>query len=244
MKKRAGRPKLDPAYRLRTRAWFNAVSQASGMNDCEMEVYFGNSKYTALNRPGLWGKYKKGTICPKSNPDINGRPSIVERAEEAFPGTAQWLKMPFWDVLSRRRMEMSEIKQIYFKLPGEIFEKIVVDELDEEFYDATFWRLPTDWMALFSELSEIGTLDAATAILALIKECETAQRQEEHKIGLTFWGKIALKLHQYPPLAPLVIDINSIIGKYYIATYYPTSYGEYEELDTSTIAEALKGNSF
>ncbi len=141
-------------------------------------------------------------------------------------------------------MEMSEIKQIYFKLPGGIFEKIVVDDLDEEFYDAAFWRMPTDWNTLFSELYEIGNLDAATAILALIKECETAQKQEEHKIGIAFCGKIALKLHQYPPLAPLVLDINSIIGKYYTTMYYPTRNGEYEELDTFLIAEALKGKSF
>ncbi len=243
MKKRSGRPAKDPVYRLRTRAWFNAVSQASGMDDSELEVLFGDSKYTPIHRPGLWGKYKKGTICPKSKPDIHGRPSIVERVEAKFPGTAQWLEMPFWDVLSRKRMEMSEIKQIYFWLSEEVFDKIVADKTDGDFYEAAFWRIPKDWITLYSELSEIGNLDAATAILALIKECETTQRQAEHKIGLAYWGKIALKLYEYPPLAPLILDINTIIGKYYCAILYPTEDGDFEELDADILTDALEGRS-
>lgn len=213
------------------------------MNDRELEVLFGDSKYTSAYRPGLWGKYKKGTMCPRSKPDMHGRPSIVQRVEAKFPGTAKWLESSFWDALSRKPMGMSEIKTIYWSLSEEVCEKIIADEVDPDLYEATFWRIPKDWGALYSELYEIGDLDAATAILALIKECETTQRQEAHKEGLGYWGKIALKLHRYPPLAPLIPDINRVIGNHYSAMLYPSEDGCYEELEAGALSRALEGRS-
>jgi len=241
LKKRAGRPSVDLAYRLRTRAWFNAVSQTSGMNDRELELLFGDFKYTPAFRPGLWGKYKKGTMCPRFKPSTNGRLSIVQRVEEKFPGTSDWLWLPFWDVLSRKPMGMTEIKAIYFSLSEEVCEKIIADETDEDLYETTFWRIPKNWKELFSELYEIGDLDAATAILALIKECEITQRPEEHKMALAYWGKIALKLYRYPPLAPIIPDINSVVGKHYAAMLYPDESGCYEELGVDDVMRSLEG---
>ncbi len=249
MKKRVGRPGIDQAYRIRTKAWFNAVSQASGgMTAGQLEILFGtsrkNQKYTPGARPGLWNKYETGYICPKFRPDIQGRPSIVERVEETFPGTAKWMTMPFWDVLSRKPMEMSEIKQIYLSLSDEICEMIVAGEPDPPRRQTAFWRRPTDWRELYDELYEIGDLDAATAILTLIKEYETSQSYHEHMYGLAYWGKIAMLLHQYPPLLPLIPDINKIIGDYYSTVIYPTEDGEYEEIPLDVREYALSGRSF
>lgn len=249
MKKRVGRPGIDPAFRIRTKAWFNAVSQASGgMTAGQLEILFGtsrkNQKYAPGARPGLWGKYETGYICPKFKPDIHGRPSIVERVEEKFPGTAKWMTMPFWNVLSRKPMEMSEIKQIYLSLPDEICEMIVAGETDPPRRLAAFWRRPTDWRKLYDEVYEIGNLDAATAILALIKEYETSQRYYEHMYGAAYWGKIALFLHQYPPLSPLIPDINKIIGDYYSDVFYPIECGDYSGIDSDILSHALAGKSF
>lgn len=136
---------------------------------------------------------------------------------------------------------MAELKTIYFSLSEEVCEKIIADETELDLYEPTFWRIPKDWKHLFSELNDIGDLDAATAILALIKECEITQRPNEHKMGLAYWGKIALKLHQYLPLAPIIPDINTIVGKYYADMLYPDENGCYEELAVGDFNRALAG---
>jgi len=249
MKKRVGRPGIDPAYRIRTKAWFNAVSQASGgMNAGQLEIMFGtsrdNQKYKPGARPGLWGKYATGYISPKFKPDIQGRPSIVERVEEVFPGTSKWMTLPFWDVLSQKSMTMQEIKEIYLSLPDEICSMIVADDYEQSKGTALYWRIPTDWMDLYDELFEIGTLEAATAILTLIKEYETTQRYDQHMYGAAYWGKIARFLNHYPPLSPLIPEINQIVGKYFSAVRYPTKDGGYEFIGKDILEYALAGRSF
>lgn len=249
MKKRVGRPGIDPAFRIRTKAWFNAVTQASGgMTAGQLEILFGPSrnsrKYAPGARPGLWGKYETGYICPKFKPDINGRPSIVERVDEKFPGTAKWMMMPFWNVLSRRPMEMSEIRQIYLSLPDEISEMIVAGDTDPPRRVATFWRKPTDSRKLYDYLYEIGNLDAATAILALIKEYEITQSGYAHMYGAAYWGKIALFLHQYPPLSPLIPDMHKIMEDYYSEMLYPTEDEYFTGFTADVLSHALAGKSF
>jgi hypothetical protein len=101
-----------------------------------------------------------------------------------------------------------------------------------------------DCPTLYNELFERGDLDAATAMLTLIKEYETSQRYTEHLLGVAYWGKIALFLQQYPPLSPLIPAINKIIGDYYSAVLYPTEDGDYSLIDRDILSHALAGKSF
>ena len=152
--------------------------------------------------------------------------------------------MPFWEALSRKPMEMAEIKQIYLSLSDKVREMIVAKETNPPRRLTAFWRIPTDWDTLYSRLYEIGDLDAATAVLTLIKEYEATQNYDAHESGLTYWGKIARKLQQYPPLAPLIPEINNIIGNYYSIVLYPSQAGGYEQITEEFLSHALAGRTF
>jgi len=225
LKKEAGRPAIDDAYRLRAMAWFNAVSLASGMNDSELEVFFGDAsnrtRYKPGERPGLWRKYKTGKICPKFKPDVHGRPSIVERVEARFPGTAQWMGMPFWDVLSYKVMSMPELRKIYLSLQPNVRDLILMEPVMN---GRMFWRRPTDPEQLYDSLLSIGNLDATTAVLALIKEAEITQNQTQHQLGLACWINCINRL-QHPTLIPLMQRINNIIEDRFTRISYVTSDG-------------------
>lgn len=242
MKKEAGRHAIDTAYRVRAMAWFNAVSLASGKNDSELEVLFGDSnnrqRYTPGARPGLWRKYKMGSTCPKLKPDINGRPSIVERVDARFPGTAKWMTMPFWDVLSYTPLEMSELKKIYLSLSPPVRDLIVM-ELPTR--NMMFWRRPIEDETLCQQLLDIGDLDAATAILALIKEAESAQTQYMHLYWLKCWISYSKKLQQHPVLAPLLNNIHMIIEDRFTRISYAGSDGNYFRLTKESMRKVLRG---
>lgn len=197
--KKVGRPPSDPVHRIKGITWFVAVSQASGMTAAELEVLFGKSKrnlqYSAGCRPGLWNKYRDGLACPKSKRDKNGNPSIVERVENRFPGTAKWIFMPFWDVMSSAPMEMADIKNIYQSLPLELRILLVMEPANSQ---KTFWRRPIDENKLFQHLLKIHDLNAGIAILAIIKEAEITQNQRLHRKGIECWNEYSIFLNQHP----------------------------------------------
>lgn len=187
------------------------MSLKSGMDATELEMLFSKTKgkYTPGKRPGLWGKYRDGEVCPKFKPDKNGCLSIVERVEERFPGTAQWMTMPFWDALNSAPMEMSDLKRLYQSLSQHIRLLIVAEPSDKR---KTFWRKPVEPKTLFSQLSKLNDLDAATAILALIKEAETKQDQQMHRLGIACWEKYLEKLQHHPVLSPIIEDIDDLVA--------------------------------
>lgn len=237
-----GRPANDDyAYRVRTMAWFNAVSQASGgMNARDLEILFGmptkKEKYTPGARPGIWKKYETGFICPKYKPDANGRPSIVERVEARFPGTARWITLPFWDVLSYRRFSMDELRGIYLKLAPQVRSLVVMDTGERA---SVFWRRPVDAAQLYADLLAIGDLDASTAILGLIKEAEITQNQGQHQMGLLYWSLWSSRL-QHPVLARVHKHINWVIEDRYTHITYAEE-GNYYCLTKQLVRSALAG---
>lgn len=237
MKKDAGRPAIDTAYRIRAMAWFNAVSLASGMNDGELEVLFGG--YAPGARPGLWRKYKTGRICPKFKPDIHGHPSIVERVEPRFPGTAKWMTMPFWEVLSYKPMDMAELRRIYLSLSPTVRDLIVTEP---KLNGRMFWRRMTETESLYQDLADIGDLDAATAILALIKEAEVTQNQTQHQWGLIFWSRCSSKL-TCPVVSPLLHPINAVIEDRFTRITYLTSEGKYSALSKEKVSGILASST-
>lgn len=214
MKNKVGRPALDSAYRIRAQAWFNAVSLVTGKSHRELEELFANrnvrGKLISLGaNPGLWRKYKLGLSCPKTKPGKGREKSIVERVEERFPGTAKWMSMPFWEVLSDAPMEMAELKRVYLSLSPQVRDLIVIEH---PLGVRAFWRKQTDIKTLCQQLLTIGGLDAATAILALMKEAEATQNPYMHLYILECWATNCSEiLQKYPELFHLLEKINEII---------------------------------
>lgn len=241
MKREVGRPSIDPAYRLATRAWFNAVSLASGgMTAAELEELFRSKQsgepHASEVNSGIWGKYRDGKICPKQIPDYKGRASLVERVEKRFQGTRIWLNMPFWQVLGYSPLSMDMLKEIYSFLPKYIKDLLVAEKPP---HNRMFWRRLGDMEQVYGELVRAGTLDSFTGVLALIKECETTQNQEMHKCGLYHWAFCANKLRTDPVLSTLVDEMNLIIEDRYARISYVSEYGGYYKLPKGVIRSTL-----
>jgi hypothetical protein len=239
----AGRPKSERAFRVRTKAWFFAVSQASGMNAEELEIYFAPHEkqelYRMGSRPRLWEKYRDMHVNPKSKDHGNGDASIVQRVEAVFPGTDYWITLPFWRVLSSHPMEMRELKNtVYWELADPI-RKLVVMEGPRE--TRTFWRSPIEHRILYKNLAAIGDIDAATAVLDLIKEAETTQNQQQHQDGLRCWSKFTRKLNAHPILSLVLDDINNIIVDKFTRISYVGIDGKYYSPTKENVIAALHG---
>lgn len=245
MKNKVGRPTLNPAYRIRAQAWFNAVSIATGKTSSELEILFANRnvkrKIISLGaNPGLWRKYKLGLSCPKTKPS-KGRKSIVDRVEESFPGTSKWMSLPFWDVLTDTPIEMGELKNIYLSLSQQVLDLIIIHKTKST---TTFWRKQTDIPKLCQQLINFGNLDAATAILALIKEAEATQNQYMHLYLFECWAKNSTAmLKAYPELFPLLNKINDIIQNKFSSFSYFGDDGKLFKLNEDMMQRIMTGES-
>lgn len=219
MKGKGGRPPLDEADRIRAQAWFNAVSLTSGKSDRELEEVFGQriargpnqGKLSIGANPGLWRKYKLGLSCPKTKPAKGGRKSIVERVEERFPGTAKWMSMPLWDTIRPKPLEMSDLKELYLSLSPPV-RALIVDAQPQP--SEKFWRRQVDIETLCQQLLEVGGLDSATAVLALVREAETAQNRGMYLYLLARWAEFCqATLQRQPEFVPLIGKINALIER-------------------------------
>lgn len=218
MKKRAGRPRLDAAYRCRTRAWFTAVSQASGgITAGQLELLFGNVedslRYSLGSRPGLWGKYEKGTVSPRIKSIEKGTQSLVERVEEKFPGTAIWMTMPFWDLLSGRPMSMDDLRDIYWKLSFDVRDLIVTEPSDVY---PQFWHTQASTEELCKQLLHIGSIDAISAILALVREGIIKQSLSDFECALESWDECLELISKDPVLKMQSRTIYALVHKQFV----------------------------
>ncbi len=144
--------------------------------------------------------------------------------------------MRFWDVLSAKQMDMLEIKEVYLSLPEEIYSLILVYPLEEP-NKSLFWRRPLPNEDILRLLADMGDLNAATALLALIKEAEATQSPDLHLKSLMYWGIFSSELQQHSVLAPLMAEITALVEKKYLGLYYPFSSGGYRQTNSATMRE-------
>lgn len=181
-----GRPRKSEITRFKVMAWFNAVAEASGKTAAELEREFAPAEHVRwVNgmeiRPRLWEKYRRGEVEPRSGCNLKGALNLVERVEQRYPGTAMWLSSPLWRLADKAPMEMSDIRSIYEGLPY-LLRSIFIAAPHEA--SEVFWRRPVDPQHACEILLRQGGLDALIVALALVKESEITQYQDQHLIGV------------------------------------------------------------
>lgn len=229
LKKRIGRPQTDPSLRLATKAWFNFVSylleKSAGQLECLFASAANDKKYRMGNRPKLWERYRSGTICPRISGTAK-KPSIVERVDDAVPDASRWLTSSFWRLLGNQPMDMEEIRVIFQSLMPEIRDLFVIEGYER---NGVFWRKPNDLKSLVRLLLS-GTfprtfehwakLDAATAVLALLREAEIKQDQLQHIEVWNIWLEFPNFLREIPALQNIADEIHSILSKRMLSVRY------------------------
>jgi hypothetical protein len=102
-------PITNPAIkRIRIKAWFRAVTEASGLSSRQLEAQFSPSS-RASQRSCIWDKYRRGETAP--------RQILVELVEERYAGTQQWLYSPLWRLADHAIADMEVIRDVYENLP-------------------------------------------------------------------------------------------------------------------------------
>lgn len=195
----------DPTIRsMRIRSWVRAVQLASGLTLAQLEDAFSERKpgQKPSNHSCIWGKYERGEVAPRSGCNPKGALNLVERVEQRYTGTAMWLSSPLWRLADKAPMEMSEIREIYEGLPYLLRSIFIVVPYEEE---EVFWRRPVDVDHVCEILLRIGDLDALIVALALVKESEITQYQDQHEIGVDAVQQCLAKLQHNQILGGMLL---------------------------------------
>lgn len=172
----AGRPKRPPGQHFldvqRTTTWLEAVLQASGLSVADLDVMFWirPKGATTRSRPHLFEKYLAAAASP-SDLVHGGRPGVVQRVEECFPGTARYFRSPAWDLASRSGWAQADLRGQFEALPPAWRSRFVLPEPI-----GAFWRQePMEPTALRGLLSGPLGLDELVVVVLHIREAELHQ---------------------------------------------------------------------
>ncbi|UCV21486.1 hypothetical protein [Ferribacterium limneticum] len=174
--------KEDPEIRkMRVQAWFRAVSLESGLTPRELERKFSESETEKkVKRSCVWNKYRRGEVVPRSGLRPDGGVNLVDRVEAVYPGTAKWLTLPLWRLLDKAPMEMSEIRRCYESLPRPMRAMFILPNVTES---SVFWRPRELNCKKDGELLlRFEDLDGFTALIAVLRETESAQLKRQNEI--------------------------------------------------------------
>lgn len=186
--------KEDPEIRkMRVQAWFRAVSLASGLTTHELEKKFSESDDNRkVKRSCAWNKYRRGTVVPRGGPRPDGGLNLVDRVEAEYSGTAKWLTLPLWRLLDKAPMEMSEIRLCYESLPRPIRAMFIRPDATKS---SVFWRPRELNCKKDGELLlRFEDLDGVTALIAMLRETESAQLQRQNEICMQIAHEYARRL--------------------------------------------------
>lgn len=203
----------DPEIRsMRIRTWFESVAAKSDKTAAALEREFSEGESGSNGRPRscIWQKYKKGLVEPQSTHGVGRKPGLVERVEQRYSGTAQWLTSPLWRLADKAPMEMNETKAIYEGLPSPIRSIFIASETEAR---GLFWRRPIDVDHACNILLRFRSIDGFQAVLAIVKEAETMQDQYQHDIGVGA-AKKYMDTTTIQPSQPLVDIIRTDLSKY------------------------------
>lgn len=191
--KKSGRPRKGEASAYRIMTWFNAVSLASGLTACQLDMKYAEKHQVkrlrdGVQRPCIWDKYRRGTVGPSIKPRKGKSESIVQRVEREYPETARWLSLPLWRLLETEQITMPDLHQIFSGLDGTVRDLLLYPTPHK---DGLFWQKSWhDIERLVESLFKLNSLDATTAMVGLIREAEICQDQFLHQEA--YWALISM----------------------------------------------------
>jgi hypothetical protein len=172
-----------------------------------------------VQRPGIWDKYRRGIVGPSIKPIRDQTQSIVQRVEAEYPGTARWLKLPLWNLLEADQVPMDDLYWIFNDLDEAVQELLVYEPHRQ--HDGVFWQKSLrNTEHLVASLFFLNSLDAATALLGLIKEAEICQDQFLHQE--CYWALITLfeTMQCEPPLKKILPELRLHLIKIFTSIQY------------------------
>lgn len=221
--KKSGRPRKGEASAYRIMTWFNAVSLTSGLTACQLDMKYAEKHQVkrlrdGVQRPCIWDKYRRGTVGPSIKPRKGKSESIVQRVELEYPGTARWLSLPLWRLLETEQITMQDLHQIFSGLDGNVRDLLLYPTSHK---DGLFWQKSLrDTERFIETLFKLNSLDAATAIVGLIREAEICQDQLLHEEA--YWALISIleSLDCEPALRGVLPDLRLYLIEKFTSVSY------------------------
>lgn len=203
--------------RLRVKTWVDQVLATSNLFISELQQQFSDLN-EGNNHSCIWYKYSKGTTVPRIGENPKGKLYLANRVDKAYPGTMEWLTSPVWRLADDAPMTMSEIRTIFENMPY-LFNSIFIEAKHK--IKGVFWRRQVELELCLNTLSNLDTLDAFIALLAMLKEAEIKQDQETHEIVFEEVFKYEEKLQRYPALENTCIGLFQYLDmRYKRANYF------------------------
>lgn len=216
--------------RMRIRAWYQAVVEASALGSRELERLFCEDPLSAANRSCIWEKYRRGEILPRSGNRTGGRPNVVERVERRYPGTARWLAMPLWRLADHAPMGMHELRAFYNSLQKPIRDIFIApDVLPSD----VFWRRGVSFLDSCLILKRFENLEGFSAVLAIIKEMEVRQFPQTYddccEIALSYVERVLYKKAHAETAVALMTYLERRFQKTRTNIYFESDFYELPE---------------
>ncbi|NMG29523.1 hypothetical protein [Aromatoleum evansii] len=197
------RPPRHPAESFRVKAWFNAVALRSGKTAYALELEFARPESIlrfeegTVQRPSLWDKYARGEVTPGRDRLTldDQKPNLVDRVEDRYPGSAYWLRHPFWAALQLAMVPMKHSAPLETvngwmeKLHGEAAAAAALFADAPPQAGTPFRRRAVDFHCL-DRLSDLGTFDGAAALMLLLREAMLFQDAERYE-------RLLQEMHHY-----------------------------------------------
>lgn len=110
--KLVGRPKQTPVSKLKAKLWYNVVKTRSGLSDYSLDMTFGQPEgpitQGGAGRNRVFGPIKKG-VLPSRGQHKKRSFDVVERVNTEFPGTADIIDSPLWELLDTPARDLESI---------------------------------------------------------------------------------------------------------------------------------------
>lgn len=213
---------------LQVRTWFSAIKTTSGLSTNEIARLFpstprkergveeAESGYLP-SESGYWEQVRRGKHLPLRRK--HGR-ELVESVERRFAGTQRWIVSGLWKLLSTCQIDLAEIYVLLGDLHPSIRDKILIRPETE----SSFIRVPSfpkdmyrkiDIAARPCSTGDSGNsferiMGGAIAALALIRESEYLQNQQQHVLGRKAFTKIVERFAYFQESQSLAFELQRL----------------------------------
>lgn len=205
-----GRPQTHPVDRVRTRLWFSALKQVSGLHSAyAIELSIDSDRVKRrdkeLARPRKWDRYAKGDTVPA---DKAGSMNAIERAEIKYPGTARWFRSPLWSLLRGESLGADQIdsalRSLGHGISSILFEAPIHGDTSQP-------RMREFLPESVRILSRIGGFDALAAAVLLVALSEVIASPQLRERALQLYAELQAPLQEMTEFSPLYRELFPLI---------------------------------
>ena len=205
-----GRPSRSLVDVLRTQLWFHVLKLRSGLPSSysiekTLEPHLVRVADDRIIRPRKWDAYERGSRVPSRKRDAS---DAIELAEQNFPGTAQWFDSPIWDVLKGATPDQRTLQNQLRILSPQVVD-ILVDR------DTSMSNGRPELVDLtpnhFDRLAALGSFDALTAIVLLVKLSDEIASPELRDMCLTCYACLQPMLADTPEVCVHYPDLFTYV---------------------------------